>query len=180
MFSRLVIRWRRRWTSAFPSVPTPTAGSNPAWHLYTCRLNLDQLTCTRDEFIEALKNRYKPGTDAPTGDAATADALRSAFDTKSPAPLTLTWRFSTSLKSRTNRRAARRAAWILLRLPNEVDPLFRAWLAEHWRLPPLLHSAIRDHHDAKLRETGSGLGDALGSLGHELKLGYQRIRDALK
>ena len=35
-------------------------------------------------------------------------------------------------------------------------------------------------NDAKLRETGSGLGDALGSLGHELKLGYQRIRDALK
>ena len=34
--------------------------------------------------------------------------------------------------------------------------------------------------DAKLREPGSGMGDALGSLGHELKLGYQRIRDALK
>ena len=34
--------------------------------------------------------------------------------------------------------------------------------------------------EAKLKETGSGLGDALGQLGHELKLGYQRIRDAIK
>jgi lipid II:glycine glycyltransferase (peptidoglycan interpeptide bridge formation enzyme) len=34
--------------------------------------------------------------------------------------------------------------------------------------------------DAKLRETGSGLGEALGKLGHELKLGYERIRDAIK
>ena len=34
--------------------------------------------------------------------------------------------------------------------------------------------------DAKLRETGSGLGDALGKLGHELKLGYERIRDTIK
>ena len=34
--------------------------------------------------------------------------------------------------------------------------------------------------DAKLKETGSGLGDALGHLGHELKLGYERVRDAIK
>lgn len=34
--------------------------------------------------------------------------------------------------------------------------------------------------EAKLKETGSGLGDALGQLGHELKLGYKRIRDAIK
>ena len=34
--------------------------------------------------------------------------------------------------------------------------------------------------DAQLRETGSGLGDALGKLGHEIKLGYERIRDAIK
>jgi len=34
--------------------------------------------------------------------------------------------------------------------------------------------------DAKLKETGSGLGEALGKVGHELKLGYERIRDALK
>jgi len=34
--------------------------------------------------------------------------------------------------------------------------------------------------DAKLKETGSGIGDALGSLGGELKKGYERIRVALK
>ncbi len=34
--------------------------------------------------------------------------------------------------------------------------------------------------DAKLRETGSELGSALGQVGHELKAGYERIRDALK
>lgn len=34
--------------------------------------------------------------------------------------------------------------------------------------------------DAKLKETGSGLGDALSNLGNELKLGYERIRDAIK
>ncbi len=33
--------------------------------------------------------------------------------------------------------------------------------------------------DAKLKETGEGIGDALGQLGGELKRGYQRIRDAL-
>ncbi len=35
-------------------------------------------------------------------------------------------------------------------------------------------------NEAKLKETGEGLGDALGKLGEELKLGYKRIRDALK
>lgn len=35
-------------------------------------------------------------------------------------------------------------------------------------------------NEAKLKETGEGLGDALGKLGDELKLGYKRIRDALK
>ncbi len=34
--------------------------------------------------------------------------------------------------------------------------------------------------DAKLQQTGSGLGGALGQVGHELKAGYERIRDALK
>ncbi len=33
---------------------------------------------------------------------------------------------------------------------------------------------------AKLKETGSGLSEALGHLGHELKLGYERIREAIK
>jgi len=33
--------------------------------------------------------------------------------------------------------------------------------------------------DAQLKETGSGIGEALGKLGGELKHGYKRIRDAL-
>ena len=34
--------------------------------------------------------------------------------------------------------------------------------------------------DAKLGETGEGVGKALARVGHELKLGFDRIRDALK
>jgi hypothetical protein len=34
--------------------------------------------------------------------------------------------------------------------------------------------------DAKLKETGGGIGDALGQLGSELKRGYERIRDAVQ
>ena len=34
--------------------------------------------------------------------------------------------------------------------------------------------------EAGLQETGKGLGHAMGELGHEIKLGYQRVRDALK
>lgn len=30
-----------------------------------------------------------------------------------------------------------------------------------------------------LKETGTGVGKALGQLGHEIKLGYERIRDAI-
>lgn len=33
---------------------------------------------------------------------------------------------------------------------------------------------------AKLQETGEGLGKALDQLGNELKLGYERIRKAVK
>ncbi|MDJ0759614.1 MAG: hypothetical protein QNJ19_09445 [Woeseiaceae bacterium] len=33
---------------------------------------------------------------------------------------------------------------------------------------------------AQLERTGEDVGDALGSLGHEIKLGYQRLRDAIK
>lgn len=40
--------------------PVPTAGSNPAWHLYTCRLDLDQMSCTRDEFTAALMKEGVP------------------------------------------------------------------------------------------------------------------------
>ena len=34
--------------------------------------------------------------------------------------------------------------------------------------------------DAKLKETGEGIGDAFGQLGSELKRGYDRIREAIK
>jgi len=34
--------------------------------------------------------------------------------------------------------------------------------------------------DAEFKKTGTGLGDALGQLGHELKLGYERVKDALR
>ena len=34
--------------------------------------------------------------------------------------------------------------------------------------------------DAQLKETGEGLGNALGQVGTELKRGYERIRDAIK
>ena len=40
--------------------------------------------------------------------------------------------------------------------------------------------AKRFADDAKIKETGEGLGDALAHVGNELKLGYERIRDALK
>jgi hypothetical protein len=33
---------------------------------------------------------------------------------------------------------------------------------------------------AKLGETGEGVGNALGQLGHELKQGYDRVKDAIK
>ncbi len=34
--------------------------------------------------------------------------------------------------------------------------------------------------EARLRETGKGLGSALGQLGNEIKQGYRHLRDALK
>lgn len=34
--------------------------------------------------------------------------------------------------------------------------------------------------DAKLSETGEGVGKALGQLGHELKAGYDRVLKAVK
>jgi hypothetical protein len=34
--------------------------------------------------------------------------------------------------------------------------------------------------DAKIKETGEGIGDALMNVGHELKLGYERIKKAIQ
>jgi len=33
---------------------------------------------------------------------------------------------------------------------------------------------------ARIGETGEGIGDAIGQLGHELKSGYERIKEAVK
>jgi dTDP-4-amino-4,6-dideoxygalactose transaminase len=38
-------------------IPIETPGTEHAWHLYVLRLNLEQLTITRDEFISQLKSR---------------------------------------------------------------------------------------------------------------------------
>jgi len=35
-------------------------------------------------------------------------------------------------------------------------------------------------NDAKLKETGEGIGDALATVGHELKQGYDRIKKAIQ
>lgn len=40
--------------------------------------------------------------------------------------------------------------------------------------------AKRFASDAKLKQTGEGLGEALGKVGHEIKLGYERIKKALR
>jgi len=40
--------------------PVPTAQTEPAWHLYTCRIDPDVLSCTRDAFMEALKAEGVP------------------------------------------------------------------------------------------------------------------------
>ena len=34
--------------------------------------------------------------------------------------------------------------------------------------------------DAEIKETGEGIGDALGQLGGEIKKGYERLRKAIK
>ncbi len=48
------------------------------------------------------------------------------------------------------------------------------------KLDDFSRKAKQFSRDAKLKETGEGLGDALAKVGKELKLGYARIRDALK
>lgn len=40
--------------------PVPTKGSDPAWHLYTCRFDPDAFTCTREEFLAALGKEGVP------------------------------------------------------------------------------------------------------------------------
>lgn len=40
--------------------PVPTEGSNPAWHLYSCRFEETKFTCSRDEFTAALNKEGVP------------------------------------------------------------------------------------------------------------------------
>ncbi|MEN0020945.1 MAG: DegT/DnrJ/EryC1/StrS family aminotransferase [Planctomycetota bacterium] len=40
--------------------PEPTPGSEPAWHLYSVKLDLDKFSCTRDEFCDALRAEGVP------------------------------------------------------------------------------------------------------------------------
>ena len=40
--------------------PTVTPGAEPAWHLYTIKLDLDVITCTRDLFADALRAEGVP------------------------------------------------------------------------------------------------------------------------
>ncbi|MEL6795807.1 MAG: DegT/DnrJ/EryC1/StrS family aminotransferase [Planctomycetota bacterium] len=40
--------------------PTVTNGAEPAWHLYSIKIDIDRLSCTRDEFSEALKHEGVP------------------------------------------------------------------------------------------------------------------------
>jgi perosamine synthetase len=40
--------------------PTTTDNAEPVYHLYTCKLDLSALTCTRDTFIDALKAEGVP------------------------------------------------------------------------------------------------------------------------
>ena len=51
-------------------------------------------------------------------------------------------------------------------------------LQEEWEE---LEDKMKDFTDrAQLEATAEGVGGALGGLGHELKLGYERLRDAVK
>ena len=54
-----------RYTKMLESIegviaPEPTKGSRPAWHLYTCKLDTDALTCSRDQFCDELRARGVP------------------------------------------------------------------------------------------------------------------------
>ena len=77
----------------------------------------------------------------------------------------------------------------------DLDELFDELKQKRDELRVQVHLASKDLKDewdqfegkwddfsqkANLEATGEGLGEAMEKLGQELKLGYQRIRDALK
>lgn len=78
---------------------------------------------------------------------------------------------------------------------SDLDDLFEELKQKRDELRVQMHLASKDLKDewdqfegkwdefsrkANLEATGEGLGDAMEKLGQELKLGYQRIRNALK
>ncbi len=78
---------------------------------------------------------------------------------------------------------------------SDLDELFEELKQKRDELRVQMHLASKDLKDewdefegkwddfsqkANLGATGEGLGEAMEKLGHELKLGYQRIRNALK
>ena len=78
---------------------------------------------------------------------------------------------------------------------SDLDKLFEELKQKRDELRVQMHLASKEVQDewdefegkwddfsqkADLHATGEGLGEAMEKLGHELKLGYQRIRNALK
>ncbi len=53
------------------------------------------------------------------------------------------------------------------------------WESLEEKMQDFSGKAAKFSDDAKLKETGASLGDALVNVGQELKLGYERVRDAL-
>ena len=78
---------------------------------------------------------------------------------------------------------------------SDLDDLFEELKQKRDELRVQMHLASKELKDewddvegkwedfsrkANLGATGEGVGEAMEKLGHELKLGYQRIRDALR
>jgi len=54
------------------------------------------------------------------------------------------------------------------------------WEELEEKMDELTNKAKRFADDADVKETGSGIADAVGQLGKEIKLGYERLWKALK
>jgi len=74
--------------------PVPTEGSDPAWHLYTCRIDASKFTCTRDEFCAALNKEGVPTAlhypKSLTEQPAFADVVKANNGHQPPVALKLT------------------------------------------------------------------------------------------
>lgn len=54
---KLVQLYIQRLSSLPLALPPPFAEGRNSWHLFPIQLKLEELTCTRDEFIEALREK---------------------------------------------------------------------------------------------------------------------------